>query len=73
MKTMLLLVLFAIGMVILGGYCESKKDPYEVGTHWDYSIECENGFVYKTLSHRRGSIQIFNSDGTPLKCGHKIY
>jgi hypothetical protein len=73
MKTMLLIVLLAIGLVTLGQYYESKKDPYEVGSHWDYTIECENGFVYKTLGQRRGSIQIFNSDGTPLKCGHKIY
>ena len=73
MKTMILLILFAIGLVVLGEYCESKKDPYEVGSHWDYSIECENGFVYKSLDQRRGSIQIFNSDGTPLRCGHKIY
>ena len=73
MKTMLLLLLLAIGLVVLGEYCESKKDPYEVGSHFDYSIECENGFVYKSLDNRRGTIQIFNSDGTPLKCGHKIY
>jgi hypothetical protein len=50
-----------------------KKDPYEEGMHFDYSIECENGFVYKTLPHRRGTIQVMNSDGTPLRCGHKIY
>lgn len=54
-----------------GMYCESKRGPYEVGTHWDYHIECENGFVYKVKS--RAAMQIFNSDGTPLRCGHKIY
>ena len=47
------------------------SDPYEQGMHWDYSIECENGFVYKVKN--RAAMQIFNSDGTPLRCGHKIY
>lgn len=48
-------------------------DPYSEGTHWTYNIKCENGFVYKILDNRRGTIQVFNSDGTPLKCGKKIY
>jgi hypothetical protein len=51
---------------------ESKIDPYEEGMHFDYTITCENGFVYKSMPHR-GTIQVFNSDGTPLKCKHKIY
>ncbi len=54
-----------------GVYCESKREPYEVGIHWDYNIECENGFVYKVKN--RAAMQIFNSDGTPLRCGKKIY
>ena len=53
--------------------CDSNRDPYEIGAHWDYSIQCENGFVYKSLDHHRGTIQVINSDGTPLKCGNKIY
>jgi len=61
------------GFLYLVAYCESKKDPYEEGSHWNYSIECENGFVYKSLDQRRGTIQVLNSDGTPLKCGEKIY
>lgn len=73
MKSMLLLILLACGLTFLGLYCESQKDPYEIGMHWDYSITCENGFIFKILDQRRGTIQIFNSDGTPLKCGEKIY
>ncbi len=73
MRTMLLIVLFALTLVSFGLYCESKKDPYEEGSHWSYSIQCENGFVYKTLDHHRGTIQVLNSDGTPLKCGEKIH
>ena len=69
-------ILFFIGLIVIPMYlhvkCEREKDPYEVGMHWDYSIECENGFVYKSMS-RKGTIQVLNSDGTPLKCGHKIY
>ena len=73
MKTLISIVLLAVVLVVLGITCESYKDPYEVGMHWDYSITCENGFIYKSLSHSRGTLQIFNSDGTPLKCGEKIY
>jgi len=73
MKTLIGFVLLALFLVTLGMYCESKKDPYEEGTHWNYSINCENGFVYKVLDQRRGTIQVLNSDGTPLRCGEKIY
>ena len=54
-------------------YYESKIDPYEEGMHMNYSITCENGFVYKSFGNKSGTIQIFNSDGKPLRCGHKIY
>jgi hypothetical protein len=73
MKTLIGLFLFAVVLVTIGLYMESRKEPYEEGIHWSYSINCENGFVYKTLDHRRGTIQVLNSDGTPLKCGNKIY
>ena len=53
--------------------CEQGKDPYEPGSHLNYNIECTNGFAYKVLGDRRGTIQVLNSDGTPLKCGEKIY
>jgi hypothetical protein len=73
MKTLLGLFGLSIGLLVLAGYCENQKDPYEEGMHLNYSIECENGFVYKVLEHRKGTIQVLNSDGTPLKCGEKIY
>lgn len=72
MKTLLGLILLMATLVTLGMWYESTLDPYEEGMHFDYSIKCENGFVYKSVSHR-GTIQVLNSDGTPLKCGHKIY
>jgi hypothetical protein len=71
MKEIIIICLIFLGISILIQHCESKKDPYEVGSHWDYSIECENGFVYKIKN--RAAMQVFNSDGTPLRCGKKIY
>ncbi len=73
MKELLGLLAIVMLVLFLASYCESKRNPYEEGMHLDYSIKCENGFVYKSLSQRRGTIQIFNSDGTPLKCGKEIY
>jgi hypothetical protein len=73
MKTLLGITIFAFSLLLLAGYCESKKNPLEEGMHLDYYIRCENGFVYKTLNHRRGTILILNSDGTPLRCGQKHY
>jgi len=70
---MLFIMLIFIGVSILGEYCESKRDPYESGSHWSYTIYCENGFVYKSMGSHRGTIQIFNSDNTPLRCGEKIH
>jgi len=76
MKTLGNISLFFALMVIpfsIAIQCERGKDPYEEGMHFDYSIKCENGFVYKSLGAHRGTIQVLNSDGTPLKCGQKIY
>jgi hypothetical protein len=61
----------AVALFTAGLYYESKQDPYAEGSHWDYLIHCENGFVYKIKN--RASIQVLNSDGTPLRCGKKIY
>ena len=71
MKSVLFFVLLIFGLMFLGMYCESQKEPYDVGMHWDYNIICENGFIYKQMRH--GTILILNSDGTPLVCGKKIY
>jgi hypothetical protein len=77
MKDFMKVLLFLIGVPIvalcIGYHFEAKRNPYEEGMHMDYMIRCENGFVYKTLSNRQGTIQIFNSDGTPLRCGNKIH
>lgn len=68
-----LIIFFSIAFLglFLMAYIESKNYKYEEGWHMDYTIICENGFVYKKEHH--SVIQIFNSDGTPLKCGNKAY
>ena len=72
-RNLLLIIGIPVFLLYLGVKCEHGKDPYEEGMHFSYSIECENGFVYKTLDKSRGTIQVLNSDGTPLRCGDKIY
>ena len=71
MRNILLFFCVFIGIIILLQYCESKKDPYDVGSHWDYSIICSDGFKYKQV--RNGIIPCKNSDGTLLRCGEKRY
>jgi hypothetical protein len=73
MKEILTILAILISLIVIGKYCESRKDPYEIGGHFDYTILCENGYIYKVLDQRQGVIQILNSDGTPLKCGETIY
>lgn len=63
---------FLFGVIASLQSC-NNDDPYAIGLHWDYSVMCENGFIYKSLGQRRGTIQVFNSDGTPLQCGKQIY
>ena len=66
-------IIMGIFLLILGGcsYMESKRDPYEEGSHWDYSIICSDGFKYKHI--RGGIIPCYNSDGTRLKCNQTKY
>ena len=71
MRDFLIIMGIFVILMISFQYCESKKDPYEIGSHWDYSIICEDGFKYKQLRH--GIIPCKNSDGTPLKCNQKRY
>lgn len=63
-----ILIALAIALLLIG--C-NQSDPYAEGLHWDYEIHCENGFVYKRTKGM--TIQVLNTDGTPLRCGKKIY
>ena len=68
-----ILIILAIFMIFITGMykMDSEQDPYTIGMHMDYSIKCENGFIYKSAD--RGYIQVLNSDGSPLRVGKKIY
>ena len=47
LRNILLLIGTPILLLFLAFKCEQGKDPYEPGMHFSYSIECENGFVYR--------------------------
>ena len=71
MRELLFIGFIAMALLVVADYFESKKDPYEVGMHLNYTIKCERGFIY--MQGKNGIIQVLNSDGTPLRCGKKIY
>lgn len=73
MRTILILILLLFCMFGIGLYCESQQKPDALGSHFDYSVICENGIKYKVLSNRRGVIMLLNSDGTPVKCNKDQY
>jgi len=50
-----------------------NHNKYKEGVHSNYLIICENGLIYKLPSKSSDTIQVLNSDGTPLKCGDKIH
>lgn len=71
MKEILIILAIFIVLFTLMAYCDSKQDPYEVGSHMDYSIICSDGYKYKRIHN--GIIPCKNSDGTLLKCNQKRY
>lgn len=68
MRFLLFLMVVAFLLMFLVEYLEKDKHPYEIGIHNNYEISCENGYVYKILSDRRGTIQILNKNGKPKTC-----
>lgn len=71
MKEILIITAIFILLVLGMSYCDSKQDPYEIGSHLHYSIICNDGFKYKHI--RGGFVPCLNSDGTPLRCNQKRY
>lgn len=65
-------ILIIITLFFISFSCNSSE-PYKEGAHWEYSIICEGGFIYKNFGRDGGTILILNSDGTPLRCGKKRY
>jgi len=47
-------------------YFDSKKDPLEVGTHFEYEIKCINGWKYKTVD--RGAVMLYDKNFKPIPC-----
>jgi len=64
-------IIIIVTLVVIIQSC--KDEPYSEGIHWDYSISCQDGFLYKSLDNHRGTIPVLNSDGTRLRCGKKRY
>lgn len=63
-------VLALVGGVIALIVTGVPKDPYEEGSHWDYSIHCVDGFLWRKSSEL-GTIPVLHSDGTHVRCGEK--
>lgn len=64
------LILFVIVTIAT---CQSydHKHPYEIGSHWNYSIICESGYKYKVLSDRRGVVPVYKRNGELLTCNEE--
>lgn len=71
MKTLLTITILAFTLLVFSIFLENTKDPNSIGMHDQYSVKCVNGYVYRFYVN--GTIRVENSDGTPLKCGHKLY
>lgn len=44
-----------------------KENPYTVGMHWNYRVECESGYLYKVV-RGQGVFPIKDSLNNQLKC-----
>lgn len=67
MKKILSIILIPFAGLFLMAYIDSKHGPYSEGWHMGYTIRYEQGFVYKVLPGKQGTIQVLNSDGTPMR------
>jgi hypothetical protein len=71
-KRMLLYLIISLALIsVLTSSCHDN--PNDLGTHWNYSVECHDGFKYKILGDKRGVIPILHSDGSPVKCMEEQY
>lgn len=69
MKTLLIITFCAMALLFGLTWLDAQQDPYAEGMHWDYSIRCEDGFLWKVLGNGRGTIPVLHSDGTHMRCG----
>jgi len=71
LKSPFLYLFLFIGISWFGCLKYDQKYPYEIGSHWDYSIICESGFKYKVLSERKGVVPLFYKNGQRMTCNEK--
>ncbi len=71
MKPFLAILGVIVVSVLVQMCCRASdaRDPYSVGGHWDYTIRCEDGFLWKQLDH--GTIPVLHTDGKHVRCGEK--
>ena len=71
MKTLGIVTVAAMAFAILGPAACNGSNPYSEGSHWGYSVSCEEGFLWKNRGRHQGSIPLLHSDGTQMRCGEK--
>lgn len=71
LKDCAFLILIAISPLICEHFLHGPEGQYDEGMHSDYSIQCENGWMYK--QRYRNVYPVLNSDGTHARCGTKVY
>ena len=64
-ETLIIAIIFAT-LFFTCAYLDSKKDPLEVGTHFEYTIKCINGWKYKTVD--RGAVMLYDKNFKPIPC-----
>lgn len=70
MKGVIVFLVFCLSIGALL-WASEPSDPYQEGMHWDYSIRCEEGFLWKHRSSPQSTIPLLHSDGTHVRCGEK--
>lgn len=65
------IILVAISPLVCERVFHGPEGKYDEGVHLDYSIVCENGWMYKR--QYRNIYPVLNTDGTHARCGTKVY
>jgi hypothetical protein len=68
----LLITMFIMAMIIAISCQEcDRRNPYSLGSHWNYSIECRDGMLYRYESrgHSGFVTPCLHSNGKQMKCG----
>lgn len=71
MKGLLIFFFGGFALVVILQWHDAQQDPYAVGMHWDYSIRCEDGFLWRQRDGHGGTTPVLHTDGTQMRCGEK--